>query len=370
MIKRKAYKFRLYPNAKQREYFAKCFGAVRFIYNKMLAERKELYAKYKDDKEQLRTHKPKTYTEYKHEFDWLYEVDNFALANAQINLQSAYNNFFRNKNVGFPKFKSKHKDIDTYTTNNSNGNFRIENSRLFVPKIGFVKIVQHRQIPNNQFIKSYKISKTKTNKYYVSILAEWEEEQKAIELNLDKSIGLDYSSPHFYVDSQNIKADYPKFYRMKEERLKREQRKLSKCVNGSKNYQKQRLILARQHEKVANCRKDWLEKKSSLIAKDYDIVFIENLNMQSISQGLKLGKSTTDNGWGMFVGMLKRKVKRLIKIDKWFPSSKLCPKCGCINKELTLKDRSWICPDCGSVIDRDINAAKNILNEGLRLLQA
>lgn len=368
MKKHKAYKFRLYPNDRQKEYFAKCFGSVRFLYNKMLEERIELYKKYKSDKEELKYHKPKTYTQYKHEYPWLYEVDSHALANAQIDLQRAYEKFFSDKTAGFPKFKSKHKDRDSYTTNNCNGNFRIENKHIFIPKIRFVRVVQHRQIPSNQIIKSYTISKTKTNKYYVSILVEWEEGEKKEELNLDRAVGLDYSSPHFYVDSQGIKADYPKFYRMAEERLKREQRKLSKCKKGSKNYEKQRLMLAIAHERVANCRRDWLEKLSCRIAKDNDIICIENLNMQAISQCLSLGKSTMDNGWGMFVNMLERKAKRVVKIDKWFPSSRLCPKCGSINKNLSLKDRVWTC-ECGAVLDRDFNAANNILNEGLKWLE-
>lgn len=368
MIKRKAYKFRLYPNEKQKEALANFFGAVRFLYNKMLAERIELYEKYNDDKEQLRAYKPKTYTDYKHEYEWLYEIDNNALANAQMNLQNAYNRFFKNKN-GFPKFKSKHRGEDNYTTCNYKNRLRIEGKYLKLPKIGFIRIVQHRKIQNNEIIKSCTICKTKTNKYYVSILVEWEEDDKPVALDFSKAVGLDYSSPHFYIDSQNAKAEYPKFYRMAEERLKREQRKLSKCVKGSKNYEKQRLRLAKQHENVANRRKDWLEKLSHFVAQQYDIVCIESLNMKEISQSLNFGKSTSDNGWGMFIKMLEHKVKKLIKVDKWFPSSRLCPKCGCINKALTLKDRVWIC-ECGAVHDRDYNAANNILKEGLRLLQA
>lgn len=367
MIKHKAYKFRLYPNEEQKEYFAKCFGAVRFLYNKMLEERIELYKKYKDDKEQLKLHKPKTYTEYKHEYEWLYEIDNSALANTKMNLESSYKNFFENRHYGFPKFKSKHRNRDSYITSNYNNTLRIEGKFVRVPKIGYVRFVQHRAIPDNQIIKSFTILKTKTNKYYVNILVEWEENEQPLELNVSKAIGLDYSSPYFYIDSQNIKADYPKFYRNAEEKLKREHRKLSKCVLHSKNWEKQRLRLAKQYEKITNCRKDWLEKLSREIANDYDIVCIENLNIQAISKSLYLAKNTLDNAWGMFVDMLEWKCKKVIKIDKWFPSSRLCPKCGCINKELTLKDRVWICA-CGNVIDRDFNAANNILNEGLRLL--
>lgn len=332
----------------------------------MLAERIALYEKYKDDKEQLKAHKPKTYTEYKHEYPWLYEIDNFALVNSQRNLQNAYIRFYKGK-TKFPKFKSKHNQKDNYVTNNTNKNFRIENKHLFIPKIGFVRVVQHREIPSNQKIKSYIISKTKSNKYYASINVEWEDEDKQLDLNLNKAIGLDYSSPCFYIDSQGIKADYPKFYRNAEQRLNQEKRKLSKCKRGSKNYEKQRLKLARIYEKVANSRKDWLEKLSTHIANDYDIVCIENLNMKDITHCLHLSKNTMDNAWGKFVKMLERKVKKVIKIDKWFPSSRLCPKCGTINKELTLKDRVWTC-SCGAVLDRDYNAANNILNEGLRLL--
>ena len=369
MKKYKAYKFRLYPNEKQKEAFAKFFGAVRFLYNKMLAERIELYEKYKDDKEQLRAHKPKTYTEYKHEHEWLYEVDNNALSNAKIFLQKAYENFFKNKHYGFPKFKSKKRSKDAYTTCNFDNRLRIEGKYFRVPKIGFVRVVQHREIQPNEIIKTCIFSKTKTNKYYVTIRVEYEEDEKPIELDFSKAIGLDYSSPYFYIDSQNMKAGYPKFYHIAEERLKRESRKLSKCVLHSKNWEKQRLRLARIYEKVSNCRKDFLEKLSCQIAKDNDIVCIENLNMQAISQCLTFGKSTMDNGWGMFVDMLDRKCKKVVKIDKWFPSSKFCPKCGTINKELKLKDRIWTC-SCGEVLDRDYNAANNILTEGLRLLQA
>lgn len=368
MIKKnKAYKFRLYPNKEQQIYFAKCFGCVRFLYNQMLGERKALYAQYKDDKEMLRQHKPKSYTAYKKDYDWLYEIDSLALANAQMNLQTAFNNFFRNTKIGFPKFKSKKSDKNSYTTNNQNNFICFDSGKIKLPKIGWVKVKQHRRIPETQRIKSVTISQTSSGKYFVSILVEWWEDIIIPEVNISKSIGLDYSSPHFYVDSNNNQGNYPKFYRNAQTKLAKEQRKLSKCKCGSKNYNKQRINLACAHEKVANCRKDWLEKLSYSIAKNNDIVCIENLNMRAMSKSLHLGKSTMDNGWGMFVNMLQRKVKKVIKVDKWFPSSKLCPKCGTINTKLTLKDRIWIC-ECGNIIDRDYNAANNILIEGLSQL--
>lgn len=370
MIRHKAYKFRIYPNQEQQVYFTKAFGSVRFLYNKMLAERKELYELYKEDKEQLKAHKPKTYTEYKKENIWLYEVDSLALANAQINLQTAYSNFFRGKGkIGFPTFKSKHKDKDSYTTNNQGGNIRIENKHILLPKIKAVRIVQHREIPDNQTIKSVTVSRTRTNKYFTTILTEWNEEEKLMVLDTNRAIGLDFSMPHFFVDSQNNKGEYPKFYRQAQDKLSKEQRKLSHCKKGSNNWHKQKLRVALISEQISNRRKDWLNKLSCQIAKDNDIICLEDLNMKGMSQTLNFGKSVGDNGWGLFVNMLSYKAKRVIKVDKWYPSSKTCSHCGTNNVSLTLKERTWTCPICGALIDRDYNASQNILAEGLRLLK-
>lgn len=369
----KAYKFRLYPNKEQEIYFSKCFGSTRFIYNQMLAERKDLYDKYKDNKTELASHKPKTYSDWKKEFDWLYEVDNLALANAQKNLQSAYNNFFRDKKVGFPKFKSKHKSKKSYTTNNQNGNIRIEQGKIKLPKIGWIKIKLHRQTPNTYQIKSCTISQTPTGKYYISILTEYKCEIKPVEINPNNVIGLDMDMKNLFTDSQGNRAEYPRYFRQVQDELAKEQRKLSHCQKGSKNRNKQRLRVAKLHEKVANQRKDFLHKLSNQIANDYDMVCIEDLNMKAMSQCLNLGKSVSDNGWGMFTVFLDYKLadrgKFLSKIDKWFPSSKTCNVCGMVNKELALKDRNWIC-QCGTHHDRDWNAAINIKNEGLRIIVA
>lgn len=368
----KAYNFRLYPNKEQEELFAKTFGCVRFIYNRMLAERKGIYELYKDNKEQLKLQKLPTPAKYKVEFEWLKEVDSLALANAQMNLQTAYNNFFRDKNIGFPKFKSKHKDRNSYTTNNQGGTIRIENKKIKLPKIGWVKIVQHRQIPETQSIKSCTISKTPSGKYYISILVEYEQYIKPIIPKKDNVLGLDMDMKHLYTDSQSIKAEYPRFYRRTLEKLQREQRKLSIMQKGSKNRNKQRIKIARLHEKIANCRKDFLHKQSRALVNNFDVIVVEDLNMKAMCQCLNLGKSVADNGWGMFTTMLNYKLesegKYLVKIDKWFPSSKKCNDCGEINHELQLSDREWICKSCGSVIDRDYNAAKNIRDEGIRLL--
>ena len=362
----KAYKFRLYPNKEQQEYLAKCFGCTRFIYNQMLADKIE---HYKKTGEMLNN----TPAQYKKEYPWLKEVDSLALANAQMNLQTAYNNFFRDKKVGFPKFKSKHKSKKSYTTNNQNGNIRIEQGKIKLPKIGWIKIKLHRQIPNTNKIKSCTISQTPTGKYYISILTEYECEIKPVEINPNNVIGLDMDMKNLFTDSQGNRAEYPRYFRQMQDKLAKEQRKLSHCQKGSKNRNKQRLRVAKLHEKVANQRKDFLHKLSNRIANDYDMVCIEDLNMKAMSQCLNLGKSVSDNGWGMFTVFLDYKLadkgKFLSKIDKWFPSSKTCHVCGMVNKELTLKDRNWIC-QCGTHHDRDWNSAINIRNEGLRIIVA
>ena len=216
----KAYKFRLYPNKEQEIMFAKTFGCVRFIYNKMLVDKIE---HYKETKQKLNN----TPAHYKKEFEWLKEVDSLALANVQINLQTAYNNFFRNPKVGFPKFKSKKRNKNSYTTNNQNGTVSIVDGKLKLPKIGLVKMKQHRLIPDEQKIKSATITRTPSGKYYVSILVEYEQYIPYVQLDKNKALGLDYASHSFYVDSQGRESDYPKFYRNAQNILAKEQRKLS-----------------------------------------------------------------------------------------------------------------------------------------------
>ena len=365
IVANKAYKFRLYPTKEQKIMFVKTFGCVRFIYNKMLADKIEFY---KETKQKLNN----TPAQYKKEYEWLKEVDSLALANAQMNLQTAYNNFFRNPKVGFPKYKSKKRNKNSYTTNNDKGGkLRIENGRIRLPKVGLVKIRQHRIIPDNQKIKSATITKTPSGKYYVSILVEYEQQIPDIQLDKNKALGLDYASHSFYVDSQGREADYPKFYRNAQIILAKEQRKLSHMKYGSNNYQKQRLRIARLQEYIANQRKDWIHKLSTQLANDYDYICVEDINMQNMAQSLNLGKSTNDNGFGMFRTFLAYKLtdrgKKLIKIDKWFPSSKMCRFCGTINKNLTLADRIWTC-ECGKTLNRDENAAINIMNVGLSMV--
>ena len=364
----KAYKFRIYPNEEQKVLFAKTFGCVRFIYNQMLADKIEYY---KETKKKLNN----TPAQYKTEFEWLKEVDSLALANAQMNLQKAYNNFFTNPKTGFPKFKSKHKNRKSYTTNNQKGSITLENGYLKLPKAnGLIQVKQHRQIPSDHKIKSVTISQTSSGKYYASILFEYENQVQEKE-DLTKFLGLDFSMKELYKDSNGNEPCYPKYYRKAEKRLKREQRKLSLMEKGSSNRNKQRIKVAKLHEKVANQRKDFLHKQSRQIANAYDCVCIENLDMKAMSQCLKFGKSVSDNGWGMFTVFLKYKLeemgKRLVKIDKFYASSQLCNVCGYKNTETKdLSVREWFCPTCGTHHDRDVNAAINIRNEGMRIVFA
>ena len=362
----KAYKFRIYPNTEQQIILAKTFGCVRFIYNQMLSDK---INHYEETKQKLYN----TPAQYKFEFPWLKEVDSLALANAQMNLQTAYNSFFRNTKIGFPKFKSKKSNRRSYTTNCVNGNISIDNGFLKLPKVGLVKLKQYRLILSNYKLKSVTISQTPSGKYYASVLFEYE--NKIQEQELHDFLGLDFSMHGLYKDSDGNEPAYPRYYRQAEERLKREQRKLSLMQKGSKNRSKQRIKVANLHEKVANQRKDFLHKQSRQIANAYDCVCIENLDMKVMSQSLNFGKSVADDGWGMFVTFLKYKLeetgKRLVKVNKFFASSQICNVCGYKNTATkNLSIRAWDCPECGTHHDRDINAAINIRNEGMRLVLA
>lgn len=369
----KAYRYRLYPDSKQAVLIKKTIGCVRYIYNQMLAERKLIYDLYRDDKEALKQQKYSLPAAYKKEHEWLREVDSLALANAQLNLNVAYQNFFRNTTTGYPKFKSKHHDRKSYTTNNQKGSIRIINhNTIRLPKLKDVRIKIHRHIPEDAVIKSATVSLTPTGKYYISILVEYEKEIESITPNKEKVIGLDYSSGLLYIDNEGNSAAYPGYYRQAEEKLRKAQRKLSKRKKGGSNRDKQRQKVARLHERVVNQRKDFLHKISRQITNAYEAVVVEDLNMRGMAQGLHLAKSTNDNSFGKLRTLLAYKLaeqgKQLIKIDKWYPSSKRCCVCGNDYKELTLSERNWTCRHCSTVHDRDVNAAINIKNEGCRLL--
>lgn len=360
----KAYQFRIYPNTEQQILINKTFGCVRFVYNKILGEK---ITHYKETKKDLTI----TPDKYKTEFPWLKEVDSLSLANAQRNLETAYRNFFRDPGTGFPKFKNKHKDRKSYTTNMVNGNIKLSDRYMTLPKLGLIKIKRHREIPEDYRLKSCTVSQNPSGAYYVSILFEYKE--SIVFREIKTAVGLDYSMSELFVSSDKEYAHYPKFYRLWQEKLAKAGRKLSKMEKDSSNRRKQRRRVAKLHEKVSNCRKDFLHKQSRKIANSYDLVCIENLNMKAMRQGLNFGKSVSDNAWGMFSSFLEYKLKeqgkRLVKVDKWFPSSKTCSVCGRKKDELALSERVYLC-DCGNRMDRDINAAINIKNEGLRIVLA
>lgn len=352
----------------------KTFGCVRFIYNQLLAERKSKYEQFKDDRVQLKQQQYRTPARFKAEYDWLREVDSLALCNAELNLKKAFHNFFRDKNIGYPKFKSRKNPVQSYTTNNQKGSVRIteDGKHVRIPKLGCIRIKLHRQLPHGLTIKSATISRSASGTYNISILTAYLADVKPVIPHPDRVLGLDYSSPALYIDHAGSSADYPRYLRQMEVRLKREQRILSRRKKGGSNWQKQKLRLARLHEKVSNQRRDFLHKESRRLAETWDAIVVEDLNMRSMSQALSLGKSTLDNGYGMFRVFLDYKLaergKPLIRIDKWFPSSKRCRACGTLNTELTLKDRIWLCGGCGITHHRDVNAAENIRAEGIRLL--
>ena len=299
----KAYKFRIYPDNKQEELLAKTFGCCRFIYNIMLDDKIKEY-------EATKKMKKMTPAAYKKEYMWLKEVDSLALANVQLHLEKAYKNFFGNPSIGFPKFKSRHRSRNSYTTNVVNGNIRLRNGKIRLPKLKEVKIRKHREIPEGYVLKSVTISQEPSGKYYASLLYEYEvcenqaEKRKEAEQEV---LGIDYAMSGMAVFSDGTRCEYPGYFRKAMVRLAREQRKLSRCQKESRNYEKQRKKVARG--------------------------------------------------------------KKLIKVDRFYPSSKTCSKCGKVKKELSLSERTYEC-ECGNRMDRDVNAAINIREEGKRILCA
>ncbi len=376
MERLKAYNFRIYPTEEQEIFFAKTFGCVRKVYNLMLNDRKKAYEEVKNDPSKKMTFP--TPAKYKKEFPFLKEVDSLALANAQLHLDKAYKNFFRDKSVGFPRFKSKKNPVQSYTTNNQNGTVAlIDNKFIKVPKLkSLIRIKLHRQ-PKGR-IKSATISRHSSGKYYISLLCK-EEISELPKTN--SAIGIDLGITDFAILSDGQKIDNNKFTSKIEKKLKREQRKLSRRallakkkgipLSEAKNYQKQKRKVARLHEKVMNQCTDFLNKLSTEIIKNHDIICIEDLNVKGMLRNHKLARSISDVSWSSFVAELQYKAdwygREIIKVDTWFPSSQICSECGHKDGKKSLDIREWTCPICHTHHDRDINASINILIEGLRI---
>ena len=362
----KAYQYRLYPTKAQQELFAKTFGCCRKVYNLMLADK---IRHYEETGKSLMV----TPAMYKAKYPFLREVDSLALANEQMHLETAYRNFFRDKKVGFPKYKSKKTDSNSYTTNMVGGNIAVLEKGIKLPKLGVVKAKIHRTAQEGYKLKSVTVTQDSAGAYYASALYEYE--MRIVPTSMVTThIGLDYKSDGLYAASDGTFAMMPKFYRESQQRLAKAQRKLSRMEQGSHNYTKQKKRIAKIARHIACQRKDYLHKLSAGITNRYDLVSVEDLNMRAMAQSLHLGKATYDNGYGLFLSMLEYKQRDkghyFVKVDRMFPSSQLC-QCGFRNpatKDLSV--RTVTCPVCGRVYDRDINAAINIDKEGLRILSA
>ncbi len=356
----KAYKYRIYPTKKQEEFFAKTFGCVRFVYNRMLAERKQTY----ENSEEVS--KYPTPAQYKDEFPWLKEVDSLALANAQLALNKAFQNFFRetkknNKEQGFPKFKSKKSNYRSFTTNNQKGTVAIVDGKLRLPKTGLVKITLHRSFIG--LVKSATISKTASGKYYASILVDTENIQLP---QIETKVGIDVGLKSFAVTSDGDVFENPKWLRTSEKRLAQLQKSLSRKKIGSNNRNKERLQVAKLHEKIVNQRTDFLQKLSHQLLHENQVVVIEDLRVKNMLKNHHLAKAISEVSWSEFRRMLEYKAecygRTIIIAPSNYASSQLCSECNYKNTEMkNLAIREWICPVCGSIHDRDVNASKNLL---------
>ena len=373
-----AYKFRIYPTEEQKIFFSKTFGCVRLVYNLMLNDRIKAYEESKGNPDKKM--KYPTPAKYKDKYVFLNEVDSLALSNAQINLDTAYKNFFRDKSIGFPKFKSKKNPVQSYKTNNQNGTINIFENKLKLPKIKeLIKIKVHRKIEG--IIKSATISRSSSGKYFVSFLCERKIEPLP---KTNSAVGIDLGLIDVAILSTGEKIPNLRFSKQLESKLKKEQRKLSRRLLGAKksnkklseakNYQKQRIKIAKIHEKIMNMRTDYLNKLSTYIIKNHDIICVETLDIKKMLEEHKYSKSISDVAWGKLILKLKYKAewygKELISIDKLYPSTQICFACGKRGGNKTVDIRKWTCSFCHTHHDRDINASKNILAEGLRKRQA
>ena len=357
-----ATRIRLYPTDQQAQSLAVQFGCARWVWNNALAETGKLY---RETGKGLNYHAmairlPKL----KQEFEWLSNADSQALQQSLQNLSRAFENFFQ-KRGKYPRFKSKHgRQSIQYPQR-----VKIDGSRVYLPKVGWVKCVVHREIIGK--FKTVTVGRNACGQFHAAILTDNGETMPAFSTE-GKAIGIDVGLTHLAVTSDGSKFENPRHLRKAEENLKRKQRKLSRKKEGSKSRNKARQLVARVHERVACARRDNLHKLSRRIVNENQVVVVEDLHVKGIMANHCLAKATADAGWSMFTGFLEYKTARagkaFIKCERWFPSSKTCSACGSICEKMPLNVRSWVCAHCETQHDRDHNAAKNIRAEGLRIL--
>jgi len=357
----KTYRFRIYPTAKQEQNLARHFGHSRFVYNYFLNQRKEQYQSDKKSDNYYKQAASLTKLKKEEGTEWLKEVNSQTLQFALKSLDSAYTNFFRG-NAKFPRFKSRrHKNSFTIPQFG-----RIDDGKLNIPKFKEgIKIKIHRELKGK--IGKMSITRTPTGKYFVSIFTEQEIEQLT---KTDKVLGIDLGLKDFVITSDNKKFKNNRYTKKYARELKKAQQHLSRKQKGSNGFEKQKLKVAKIHENISNSRLDALHKVSKELIDENQIICIEDLNVKGMIKNRKLSKHIADASWGNFVNLLQYKAdwygREVVKINRWYPSSKTCNECGWINQDLNLSDREWTCKN-GHKLDRDLNASQNILKEGLKI---
>jgi putative transposase len=358
-------KIRIYPDTPQVEKLAKAFGCARWLWNNSLNESQKTYQETGKGLGHFALNN--RLPELKKEFEWLSETHSQVLQSVSLNLSRSFVNFFE-KRAKYPNFKSKH---GKQTIQYPQGVKIVDGRKLFLPKIGHVKAVVHREIVGT--IKTVTISKTPTGKYFAAILTENGLDAPAISFD-GKIVGIDVGLTHLAITSDGSKFDNPKHVAKAQKNLKRKQQKLSRKIKGSNTRNKARLLVAKAHERVANARKDYLHKLSNRLVNENQVIAVEDLHVKGMMKNHCLAKAIGDAGWGMFTGFLKYKAARsgkgYIEVGRFFPSSKACSCCLHIQSSMPLNIRSWRCDKCGATHDRDVNAAQNIRNEAQRMIAA